>query len=540
MSARPGDLTLTNWDMGGEPSAWAYLHAGTLFPSVEIPPAGPVLPLAEDELATVAGFDTGAGMSLDAYVAAAPVSGIVVVRGGRIVFERYPRMRPDDRHLLMSVSKVFASVLVGLLEERGQVDLSRPVDAYVKELAGSGWAGVPVRDVLGMASGIDCREVGNPGAYTDPADPFYRFEATLGWRPPVPETAYSVVSSLSSAGPSGEVYEYTSVNTFVLGWLVSRVTGLSLDAVLAREIWSRGGFEAPLSLCVSADGAPAIHGGLSMRLRDLARFGMLFTAASVISAEHLRRIRSRDGLALRYPGAEPVVPWPPSRQWNCVYEDGDLFKSGFGGQGLYVSVSRDLVIAYAGTPREDGAVHELGAISRRLALALLSPEALVDLLRLLGEEGAGDVDPALAAGEHLAARQRQGPVVRVIASNRDEFGLGQAVDDAGDAGPVDGARAHRARLGARVQGRPGELVVAELRLGFADQVDLRVPGPVPAGDHRVLRLEHLLAVHHQHGAERVVAVRPCPPRHLDRGRQMPQVITVVHVPAGCQTVFVSR
>jgi CubicO group peptidase (beta-lactamase class C family) len=370
VSGRPGDLTLTNWDMGGAPSAWAYLHAGTLFPSVEIAADGPVVPLRPDELASVREFDTGGGVSLDSYVAAAPVSGIVVVRGGTILFERYPRMASEDRHLLMSVSKVFASVLVGLLEERGQVELLRPADAYVAELAGSGWAGVPVRDVLGMASGIDCREVGNPGAYTDPADPFYRFEATLGWRPPVPGTAYSLVSSLRSRLPSGVVYEYTSVNTFVLGWLVSRVTGLSLDAVLAREIWSRGGFEAPLSLCVSADGAPAIHGGLSMRLRDLARFGMLFTSASLISAEHLRRIRSRDGLVLQYPGPEPVVPWPPSRQWNCVYPDGDLFKSGFGGQGLYVSPSRDLAIAYAGTPRADGAVHELGAISRRLALTL--------------------------------------------------------------------------------------------------------------------------------------------------------------------------
>ena len=50
-------------------------------------------------------------------------------------------------------------------------------------------------------------------------------------------------------------------------------------------------------------------------------------------------------------------------------EDGDLFKSGFGGQGLYVSPTRDLVIAFAGTPRLDGSVNQLGWFSRRLALA---------------------------------------------------------------------------------------------------------------------------------------------------------------------------
>ena len=35
--ARPPGVTLANWDLGGEPSAWAYLHAGELLASVEIP-----------------------------------------------------------------------------------------------------------------------------------------------------------------------------------------------------------------------------------------------------------------------------------------------------------------------------------------------------------------------------------------------------------------------------------------------------------------------------------------------------------------------
>ena len=82
-NGQPPGLTLTNWDLGGDPSAWAYAHAG----------------------------------------------------------ERYPRMRPTDLHLLMSVTKVFASAAVGILERRGLLDLSQPVDAVLPELAGSGWAG---------------------------------------------------------------------------------------------------------------------------------------------------------------------------------------------------------------------------------------------------------------------------------------------------------------------------------------------------------------------------------------------------------------
>ena len=388
---RPPGLTLANWDLGGEPSAWAYRHAGELFPSVEIPVAGPAAPLSCAEVAEAGRFPVQPGVSLDDYVASGPVNGIVVVWRGRVVFERYPRMEPGERHLLMSVTKVFTSVAAGILELRGVLDLSRPVDAVIGELAGSGWAGVRGTDVLAMASGIDCLEIDEPGAYDDPAHPFYRFEASLGWRPSAERPAaspYEVVAGLPSHRPPGEAYEYTSVNTFVLSWLIERVTGLSFAEVLGREIWQRAGFEAAAQLCTSAGGAPASHGGLSVTLRDLARFGMLFTPSArlisehrVISPEHLQRIQTGGRPSLHSDGGgEPLPAYiteaygrelpPASRQWNFAMADGDLFKGGFGGQGLYVSPARDLVIAFAGTPGPDGSASLLRWYSRRLALAL--------------------------------------------------------------------------------------------------------------------------------------------------------------------------
>jgi CubicO group peptidase (beta-lactamase class C family) len=388
--SRPPGVTLSNWDLGGEPSAWAYLHAGELFPSVEIPAAGPTAELEEAESAKIAQFPVQPGLSLEKYVASGPVSGIVVVWRGQIAFERYPRMRAGQRHLLMSVTKAFTSAVAGILELAGVLDLTQPVDRLIGELAGSGWAGVHGTDVLGMASGIDCLEVDVPGGYDDPAHPFYRFEASLGWRPapqqPVP-SPYEFVAALPSHRPPGEAYEYTSVNTFVLSWLIERATGLSYAEVLAREIWQRTGFEAPAQLCGSAAGAPASHGGLSTTLRDLARFGMLFTPSArlvsqhpVISHEHLRRLqaggrpelhRDQNGpLPLHITEAYgPALPHA-SRQWNFAMADGDLFKGGFGGQGLYVSPTRDLVIAFTGTPRQDGSVNLLRWYSRRLAAAI--------------------------------------------------------------------------------------------------------------------------------------------------------------------------
>jgi CubicO group peptidase (beta-lactamase class C family) len=264
-----------------------------------------------------------------------------------------------------------------------------PVDAVITELAGSGWAGVPAGDVLGMASGIGCPDDNSPGACTDPDHPFYRFEATLGWRParsPLP-SPYEFVAGLPAGRPPGQRYEYVSANTFVLSWLIERVTGLPFAEVLRREIWSQAGFEAPAQLSGSAAGAPGSHGGLSITLRDLARFGMLFTPSrrlvadsDIITAQHVALIQAgaRPELHQRDPAGLPdymtaaygrELP-PASRQWNFATADGDLFKGGHSGQGLYVSPGRDLVIAFAGIPRADGSASLLRWYGRRLALSL--------------------------------------------------------------------------------------------------------------------------------------------------------------------------
>ena len=387
---RPPGVTLANWDLGGEPSAWAYLNAGELLPSVQIPVARPAARLETAERAAIGRFAVEPGVTLDDYVAQGPVSGIVVVLGGRIVYQRYPRMAPGQRHFMMSVTKAFTSALAGILEQRGVLDLSEPVDAVVTELAGTGWAGVPARDVLDMASGIGCPDDNTPGAGTDPDHPFYRFEATLGWRPAyggLMPSPYEFVAALPAGRPPGQRYEYVSANTFVLSWLIERATGLPFAEVLRREIWSQAGFEAPAQLSGSAAGAPGSHGGLSITLRDLARFGLLFTpcqrlvsGADIITARHLRLIQAggRPELHDHDPAGlpdyitaayGPELP-PASRQWNFAMPDGDLFKGGHGGQGLYVSPGRDLVIAFAGVPRADGSANLLRWYSRRLALSL--------------------------------------------------------------------------------------------------------------------------------------------------------------------------
>jgi len=54
----PG-VTLANWDLGGEPSAWAYLNAGELLPTAAIPVARAAAELQVAEQDSIGRFAVG-------------------------------------------------------------------------------------------------------------------------------------------------------------------------------------------------------------------------------------------------------------------------------------------------------------------------------------------------------------------------------------------------------------------------------------------------------------------------------------------------
>ena len=124
--------------------------------------------------------------------------------------------------------------------------------------------------------------------------------------------------------------------------------------------------------------------GLCATLRDVARFGLLFHPGGprsvipepVVPEGYLSKIQSggRPELFKQGPTGQAILrdlhgehPRHNMHQWDYVMEDGDFFKGGYGGQGLYISPARDLVIAYFGTPFDEKMqTHELQWITRQL------------------------------------------------------------------------------------------------------------------------------------------------------------------------------
>ncbi len=369
MESFRSEIDLDNWDDGGEISRFAFLNTAPFFPTATIEREGPAAQLEDAYNDDIANFsvslDGNRTTRFDGYVDGASIDGIVILQGGKMVYEKYPRMRNGDRHILFSLSKVYVSTLIAILEDRGLLLADEPIGRYIPELASGGWSGVRVRDILDMASGIDAREWVD-GAYTNPERKHYQYEASLGWltkTESMPESVhqgstYDFLASLGRLSKPGETFDYISVNSAVLGWLVEETTGQSFAEVLSDEIWSHIGAEADGLITVNASGRAAVHAGIVANLRDVARFGLLFTpshtavnAEGLISDAYLEKIRNggRQELMEESPYLDQV---PPPRhvsyQWQ-VYGDGSFFKGGFAGQGLYIDPDKDIVLAFVGT-----------------------------------------------------------------------------------------------------------------------------------------------------------------------------------------------
>ena len=376
---------LDDWDDGGPLMRYVMLNMSEFWNHSIIDRGGPVRDLPVSLRADVANFVTTTEhgkRTLDEYVNDSTVDGAIVIHHGRVVYETYPRMLPTDKHNYMSISKSLVATLVAILEDRNLVDAGREIDAYIPGLKGTAWAGTSVQDILDMASGMDCLET-DSDSYTNTDHCYYHFEASLGWVRPTAQTrdnVYEYVASLPRHRPAGEAFEYTSQNTFVLGWLIESISGQTFADFLSQEIWQRIGAESDALVVAPKHGVPIVHGGISSTLRDVARFGLLFTPgvreaseSPVISDAYLDKIE-KGGRPHIFDAArenptlvDGEAPRHNTWQWDFVMEDGDFFKGGYGGQGLYVSPSRDLVVAFFGAFESDGTGHEMTRIARQLS-----------------------------------------------------------------------------------------------------------------------------------------------------------------------------
>jgi CubicO group peptidase (beta-lactamase class C family) len=274
-------------------------------------------------------------------------SGMVVVRGGDVLFERYaPDFGPDQPHSIQSITKTTMNLVVGRLVEQGAVDLGRPVSHYVPDM-GSGYAAASVQDVLDMNVMNDYSE-----DYRDPLATVFLHEAAMGWRLPGPDgrelTTREYVRGIKSEDVVNRtgLVQYKSANTDVIGEIVERVSGRSLRDLLI-DVVEAAGVEGTFHIGTDRAGTPIVNGGACVTARDLARYALLFVRGGrgvrgqqVGSHAFIETTRTRKGAA-----------YAPPRDWlrysNHTATDGQCVgHGGYGGQYMLANPDTGVVVAF--------------------------------------------------------------------------------------------------------------------------------------------------------------------------------------------------
>jgi len=210
------------------------------------------------------------GRSFDAasYMARMRTSGVIVLRDGRIVLERYGLgRRPDDRWTSFSVAKSVTSTLIGAAIQDGYIkSLDAPVTDYIPELKGSAYDGVTIRQLVTMTSGVKWNE-----DYSDPrSDVAQAGNAILE---PGVNPIVSYMRRLPRADPPGSKWVYKTGETDLAGILVSNAVGKTLADYLSEKIWAPFGMEQDAVWVEDVAGHERGGCCISMTLRDYARFG---------------------------------------------------------------------------------------------------------------------------------------------------------------------------------------------------------------------------------------------------------------------------
>ena len=331
LAALPTDRDVLSWKQGQREAAFRAMDRMPVLAKASSVTASPTpSPLPAGQPLDIPGIDE--------YMRTQNTAGLVILQDGRVRFERYGLgFDAAGRWTSFSVAKSFMSTLVGAAIQDGHIkSLEDKVSQYIPGLRGSAYDDVTVRQLLTMSSGVRWNE-----DYEDPKADVAQFNNAT------PESGMdatvSYLRKLPRAHPPGEVWNYNTGETNLIGVLVSSATGKPLAQYLQEKIWHLAGMESEATWLLGRTGHEIAGCCLQASTRDFARFGLFVLA---------------NGAA----GGQPVVPpdWfaqatrkqkdigAPGRgygfQW-WTYDDGSVAAQGIFGQGIYIDPQRRLVIA---------------------------------------------------------------------------------------------------------------------------------------------------------------------------------------------------
>ncbi|MDQ0315496.1 serine hydrolase domain-containing protein [Amorphus orientalis] len=293
----------------------------------------------------------GEEMDLEAALEATATNALVVVKDGKIVFEEYRNgSDADTRFITFSVAKSYVSTLVGLALADGAIDsLDDPVTKYLPEMEGSGYDGTTIRDLLRMRSGVDWLEVYKFGSETQLTT--VHDNSLVGYK--YRWCDYAADESRPGAHEPGEVFNYATLDTSVLGCIVEKAVGKPGAEYMSEKLWKPAGMESDAYWIMDGPesvGREFYGAGLNATARDHARFGLMFLNGGKANGKQVVPADWVEDATVPDEGYEPTAEGEDlgyQYQW-WTFTDSDVYAAlGLHHQYIYIDPANELVIVKA-------------------------------------------------------------------------------------------------------------------------------------------------------------------------------------------------
>ncbi|MFZ1006138.1 MAG: serine hydrolase [Candidatus Sulfotelmatobacter sp.] len=334
-----------------------FRNIDRLFPTRTVEHGEHIYPLEKSDtpLEGVEFISAGKKYDLYDYLSLNRVSGLLVLKNGKIACERYELGNNEStRWMSMSIVKSISSTLVGVAIHDGYIkSIDDPVTKYLPTLAGSAYDGVSVRNLLQMASGVKWDET-----YTNPASDRRRMlEAQLAGKP---GSILELMRTLPRVGKPGTVWNYNTGETFVVGELIHAAVKRPVAQYLSERIWSKFGMESDATWWLeSPDGQEIGGSGLSATLRDYGRFGLFFMNGGVVGKEKLLPENwTSEATSIKIISSKKVdygyMWWVADAAANHIHR-GAFYASGIFGQSIYINPRENVVVVvWSARPKPTG------------------------------------------------------------------------------------------------------------------------------------------------------------------------------------------
>ena len=307
---------------------------------------------AEIDALTFVPMNGNGGMTWEESLYANYTDGVLIIHEGKVVYERYfGCLEEDGKHAIMSMTKSITGLLGEILVVEGVLDDRARVRDIIPEIGDSAFATATVRQVMDMTTGVRYSE-----NYSDPNADIWLYSAAASPLPKPPgydgpNGYWEYLQQVQPEGKHGKEFHYKTVNSDMLGWIISRVTGKAVTELASERLWARMGAEQDAYQTVDGKGVPFAGGGVTAGLRDLGRLGLLMLNEGEINGERLfpakvaQNIRA-GGDRKKFGDDFPTVGNASytSQWWVFHNEHGAYAARGVHGQTIYVDPTADMVL----------------------------------------------------------------------------------------------------------------------------------------------------------------------------------------------------